>query len=181
LTGQKGELDALKKEVATSEVDPKVKAYVTEEIEATRKGLSEKRSWTDEILGEFLGDSRQGDYRLGVKIVAHESGIGNVVREVIPGSKAEEFQFAAGDVILSINGQVARDPLATREFVMGTTGNLNVLKYRYGQFLEVEVIFDVADPGQGQGSDGTLLLYKKVRMVNSKAVRRPAWVPRSLR
>ena len=66
---------------------------------------------------------------------------------------------------------------------MSTTGNLKVLKYRSGQFLETEVIFDEPEqePGQGQGPDGgqVFAMYKKVRMIKTKLVRRPTWVPKS--
>ncbi len=59
LTGEKHILEELKKAVAVSEVDPKVKAYATELIESAIKDLPEKPNELDSLLGEFASASRQ--------------------------------------------------------------------------------------------------------------------------
>lgn len=65
ITGQKEKLDALKKEVAASGVDAKVKSYLEELIENCIKSLPEKTSETSILLGEFTSASR-GTSRLAV-------------------------------------------------------------------------------------------------------------------
>ena len=59
LTGEKHILEELKKAVAASEVDPKVKTHATELLESVIKGLSEKPNELDSLLGEFASVSRQ--------------------------------------------------------------------------------------------------------------------------
>ena len=58
LTGQKETLEGLKKEVAASEVDGKLKAHIADLVDSTLKGLPEKADETGKLLEEFSATSR---------------------------------------------------------------------------------------------------------------------------
>jgi hypothetical protein len=59
LTGQKEPLEGLKKQIASTEADAKVKGHVADLIDSTLKGLPEKPDDTGKLLEEFSAASRQ--------------------------------------------------------------------------------------------------------------------------
>ena len=60
ITNQKGDLEDLKKTVASARADQKVKEYLTGLIESTLKSIAQAPDDTDDILAEFASATRDG-------------------------------------------------------------------------------------------------------------------------
>jgi len=60
ITNQKGDLEDLKKTVASARADQKVKEYLTGLIESTLKSIAQTPDDTDDILAEFASATRDG-------------------------------------------------------------------------------------------------------------------------
>jgi len=88
-------------------------------------------------------EMRETGVRLGVMVEAAPSGRGLVVKKVVAGSNAERSGIAAGDLLLSLDGDPLKESLdltyAVKRKRPGDHGSLRV--ERQGQTRDVDVLF----------------------------------------
>ena len=116
-------------------------------------------------------------WKLGVVISSLGGGDrGCLLNQVIDGSPAQDIGLAPGDTLLTVNGQLAADPLAVRATIFASDSVVLVLKRGDGYFQK-NVTFEV--PGGNQANNGggqvvtTAVASKAVKSVKTVAVAAP--------
>lgn len=91
-------------------------------------------------------NAQEPQWKLGVVISTLGGGDrGVVVNQVFDGSPASQMGLEAGDVLLTVNGQLAADPQAVRATVFASDSVTLVLK-RGNTYYQKDVTFGVAVP-----------------------------------
>lgn len=112
----------------------------------------------------------QQQWKLGVGITRNPGG-GLYVNQVFDGSPAQYIGLLPGDVILTIDGRLVNDPLATRDYIFrpGRTRITMIYQHR-SIFYEATADFQIIAYGKGPKKTYKLELKGKV---NRKQVSDP--------
>lgn len=102
-------------------------------------------------LTAVTATAQEPQWKLGVMLTSLGGGDrGLVVNQVFGGSPAEQMGLEAGDVLLTVNGQLAADPLSVRATVFASDSVTLVLK-RGTNYYQKDVTFGAAAPPAGGG------------------------------
>lgn len=121
-------------------------------------------------------------WKLGVVISNLGGGDrGVVVNQVFDNSPAKDIGLEAGDVLLTVNGDLASDPLAVRDTIFACDQVALVIKRGNGYFRK-DVTFSPANSNDqanagGGGTVVTTAACKVVTSVKTRAVQAPSLPP----
>ncbi len=122
-------------------------------------------------------------WKLGVVISNLGGGDrGCVVNQVFDNSPAMEIGLEPGDVLLTINGQLAADPRGVRNTVFASD-SVNLVLKRGNSYFQKDVTFTTVIPDQSNNGSGsgtavtTMMAQKQVKSVKTYAVQAPKLPP----